>query len=72
MPSCEYCGCKVSASAREEMPGGGQHVFVCGKPECQDQYSDAVEAEYAALEDDADREMIGEDAAFGLENIGNK
>jgi len=69
MPSCEYCGCKIGRHAREDLADGST-IFVCGHPECFVQLEDAQEA--SALERDADIETIGDDVAYGLENVGCK
>lgn len=34
MPSCEFCGCKVSESAANQPPEGEGDFFFCDKEDC--------------------------------------
>ena len=40
MPSCEYCGCKVSADSF--IGDNLARIFICGKEECALQYTESL------------------------------
>ena len=54
MPSCEYCGCKVSQRCAEEMPDGSI-VFVCGKEDCDEVFLEYVEDQNKSMEWEPDK-----------------
>lgn len=48
MPSCEYCGCRVSANSYEDSLSHGR-IYYCSKEECTLKFSDLEEAEKEEL-----------------------
>ena len=71
MPSCEYCGAKVGQDAFEDTPRGNR-IYSCSKLECWGSLEMQIDNENKEIEDDADIDMIGDDADYGLQDVGNK
>jgi hypothetical protein len=42
MPSCEFCGCKVSAGCFHTICEPAYGVYICGKSECDEQLAEFI------------------------------